>query len=146
MNKWFGSYYAEWLFFFLFCPSSGILGTRKHSVSETGSVSVLRWGGETSALMAPLESTSQEVNLRNGIVNIIVVLREIWRKQMVNHGLHSGLHCFHQLMPATQGQILPDRVSIYWVFESRNIRYFGICHDMKSTVLRVVTPCNSEWA
>jgi hypothetical protein len=26
------------------CPSTGILGTRKHDVSETGSVSVLRWG------------------------------------------------------------------------------------------------------
>jgi hypothetical protein len=25
------------------CPSSGILKTRKHDVSETGSVSVLRW-------------------------------------------------------------------------------------------------------
>jgi hypothetical protein len=29
-----------------FCPSSGILETRKHNVSETGSVSVLRLGGE----------------------------------------------------------------------------------------------------
>jgi hypothetical protein len=27
------------------CPSSGILETRKHNVSETGSVSVLKWGG-----------------------------------------------------------------------------------------------------
>jgi hypothetical protein len=27
------------------CPSSGILETRKHNVSETGSVSVPRWGG-----------------------------------------------------------------------------------------------------
>jgi hypothetical protein len=27
-------------------PSSGILGTRKHDVSETGSVSVLRCGGK----------------------------------------------------------------------------------------------------
>jgi hypothetical protein len=26
------------------CPSSGILNTRKHNVSEIGSVSVLRWG------------------------------------------------------------------------------------------------------
>jgi hypothetical protein len=26
------------------CPSSGILNTRNHNVSETGSVSVLRWG------------------------------------------------------------------------------------------------------
>jgi hypothetical protein len=27
-------------------PSSGILGTRKYDVSETGCVSVLRYGGE----------------------------------------------------------------------------------------------------
>jgi hypothetical protein len=29
-------------------PSSGILGTRKHDVSKTGSVSVLRYGGENT--------------------------------------------------------------------------------------------------
>jgi hypothetical protein len=29
------------------CPCSGILETRKHNVSETGYVSVLRWGGKT---------------------------------------------------------------------------------------------------
>jgi hypothetical protein len=29
------------------CPLSGILETRKHNVLETGSVSVLRWRGET---------------------------------------------------------------------------------------------------
>jgi hypothetical protein len=29
------------------CPSSGILETRKHNVSETVSVAVLRWGGDT---------------------------------------------------------------------------------------------------
>jgi hypothetical protein len=28
------------------CPSSGILETRKHNVSETGSVFVVRGGGE----------------------------------------------------------------------------------------------------
>jgi hypothetical protein len=34
--------------FFGLCPSSGILNTRKHIVSEIGSVSVLRWGeGDT---------------------------------------------------------------------------------------------------
>jgi hypothetical protein len=27
------------------CRSSGILETRKHNVSETGSLSVLKWGG-----------------------------------------------------------------------------------------------------
>jgi hypothetical protein len=32
------------------CPSSGVPETRKHSVSETGSVSVLRWVGERHLL------------------------------------------------------------------------------------------------
>jgi hypothetical protein len=27
------------------CPSSGILKTRKHSILETGSTSILWWGG-----------------------------------------------------------------------------------------------------
>jgi hypothetical protein len=36
------------------CPSSGIVETRKHNVSETGSVSVLRWG-EAPSLLGPLE-------------------------------------------------------------------------------------------
>jgi hypothetical protein len=33
------------------CPSSGILETRKHNASETGSVSVLSWGGEDTYLV-----------------------------------------------------------------------------------------------
>jgi hypothetical protein len=37
------------------CPSSGILETRKHNVSETGSVSALRWGGETPTVLGLLE-------------------------------------------------------------------------------------------
>jgi hypothetical protein len=38
-------------------PSSGILQNRKHDVSETGSVSVLRWGGggKTHIQLGPLE-------------------------------------------------------------------------------------------
>jgi hypothetical protein len=37
-------------------PSSGILGNRKHDVSETGSVSVLRCGGgETPTQLGPLD-------------------------------------------------------------------------------------------
>jgi hypothetical protein len=36
-------------------PSSGILGTRKHDVSETGSVSVLRCGRKTPTQMGPLD-------------------------------------------------------------------------------------------
>jgi hypothetical protein len=34
-------------------PSSGILGTRKHDVSETESVSVLRCGGKTPTQFGP---------------------------------------------------------------------------------------------
>jgi hypothetical protein len=37
------------------CLSSGILNTRKHSISETQFVSVLRWGEETPTLLGPLE-------------------------------------------------------------------------------------------
>jgi hypothetical protein len=37
------------------CPSSDILNTRKHNVSETGSVSILRRGRETPTLLDPLE-------------------------------------------------------------------------------------------
>jgi hypothetical protein len=51
LNNW---EYTELLFFFTF-PSSGILETRKHDVSETGSVSVLRWkGGEDTYSVGPL--------------------------------------------------------------------------------------------
>jgi hypothetical protein len=47
---------SELLFFFWLFPSPGILGTRKHDVSETGSVSVLRSGGEkTSTHLGPLD-------------------------------------------------------------------------------------------
>jgi hypothetical protein len=42
------------LFFFWTFPSSGILETRKHDVSETGSVSVLRCkGGEDTYSVGP---------------------------------------------------------------------------------------------
>jgi hypothetical protein len=37
-------------------PSSGILGTRKHDISETGSVSILRCGGgKTPTQLGPLD-------------------------------------------------------------------------------------------
>jgi hypothetical protein len=36
-------------------PSSGILKTREHNVSETGSVSVLRWGGKAPTQLGTLE-------------------------------------------------------------------------------------------
>jgi hypothetical protein len=45
------------------CPSSGILETRKHSISETGSVSVLRWGGKTPTLLGPLERANLKQSL-----------------------------------------------------------------------------------
>jgi hypothetical protein len=37
------------------CPSSGILKTRKHNISETGSFSVLRWRGEDTYSVGSLE-------------------------------------------------------------------------------------------
>jgi hypothetical protein len=40
---------------FLRVPSSGILETRKHDISETGSVSVLRCGGKTPTHLGPFE-------------------------------------------------------------------------------------------
>jgi hypothetical protein len=39
-------YHTQNYWVFGLFPSSGILGTRKHDVSETGSISVLRYGGE----------------------------------------------------------------------------------------------------
>jgi hypothetical protein len=47
------------------CQSSSILDARKHNVSETGSVSVLRWGGETPTLLGPLESDEVEIQFSN---------------------------------------------------------------------------------
>jgi hypothetical protein len=48
--------YTGLLVFFWTFPSSGILETKKHDVSETGSVSVLRWEGEkTPTQLGPLE-------------------------------------------------------------------------------------------
>jgi hypothetical protein len=44
-------------------PSSGIVGKRKHDVSETGSVSVLRFGGEDTYSVGSLrQSYSQGPN------------------------------------------------------------------------------------
>jgi hypothetical protein len=37
------------------CPSSGILKTKEHNVSATGSVSVLRWEWETPTLVDSIE-------------------------------------------------------------------------------------------
>jgi hypothetical protein len=48
------------------CPSSGIIETRKHSVSETGSVSVLRWGEKTSTLLGPFEIA----NLNRAVIEV----------------------------------------------------------------------------
>jgi hypothetical protein len=35
------------------CSSSCITETRKHNVSETGSIAIVRWGGETPTLLGP---------------------------------------------------------------------------------------------
>jgi hypothetical protein len=39
-------------------PTPGMLENRKHDVSETGSVSVLRWGGKTPTQLGPLERST----------------------------------------------------------------------------------------
>jgi hypothetical protein len=52
-----------WLFGL--CPSSDIVDTRKHNVSETGSVSVLRWGGGGTYIVGSLRA-----NLNHWITSI----------------------------------------------------------------------------
>jgi hypothetical protein len=39
------------------CLSSGVIETRKHNISETGSVSVLSWRGEAPTLLRPFLSS-----------------------------------------------------------------------------------------
>jgi hypothetical protein len=49
-------------------PSFGILNTRKHDGSETGSVSALRWGeGKTHTLLGPLERANLKGPNRVGV-------------------------------------------------------------------------------
>jgi hypothetical protein len=48
-------YHTQNYWVFGLFPSSGILGPRKHDVSETGSVSVLRCGGKMPTQLGPLE-------------------------------------------------------------------------------------------
>jgi hypothetical protein len=48
-------YNTQNCWFFGTFPSPGILKNRKHDVSETASVSVLRWGGKTPTELGPLE-------------------------------------------------------------------------------------------
>jgi hypothetical protein len=49
-------YSQNYWIFLLFFPSSGILENIKHDVSETGSISVLRWRGDkTPTQLGPLE-------------------------------------------------------------------------------------------
>jgi hypothetical protein len=54
------TFQTELLGFWTF-PASGILENRKHDVSETGSVSVLRWGGKTPAQLGPLERANLNI-------------------------------------------------------------------------------------
>jgi hypothetical protein len=50
-------YHTQNYWFFGLFPSPGILETRKHDVSETGSVSVLRCGGDISQF-GPLDKAN----------------------------------------------------------------------------------------
>jgi hypothetical protein len=45
------------------CPSSGIVETRKHNVSETGSVSVLRWEGINTYSVGSLRKSYPQFRL-----------------------------------------------------------------------------------
>jgi hypothetical protein len=49
-----------WVFGLL--PSSDILGTSKHDVSENGSVSVLRCGGEIPIQLGPLDRANFDLS------------------------------------------------------------------------------------
>jgi hypothetical protein len=51
------SRYTQHYLVFGLCPSSSVVKTREHNVSETGSVSVLKWIGDTS-LLGPLETVN----------------------------------------------------------------------------------------
>jgi hypothetical protein len=59
------------------CPSSDILKSRKHSVSETRFVSILRWvgGGETRTLLGPLE--------RSNLNHWLGVSTFTWRRKQI---------------------------------------------------------------
>jgi hypothetical protein len=49
-------YHNQIYYVFGLFPTSRILGTRKHDVSETGSVSALRCGEEAPTQLGPLDS------------------------------------------------------------------------------------------
>jgi hypothetical protein len=51
-------YHTQNYWVFGLFPSYGILGNRKHDVSETGSVSVLRCEGKTRTQLGPLDKAN----------------------------------------------------------------------------------------
>jgi hypothetical protein len=67
------------------CPSSGILKTREHNVSETGSVSVLRWKG-TFTLLGSLERANLNDWSSPVRVRVRVTLRLVVYSQSVRLG------------------------------------------------------------
>jgi hypothetical protein len=70
------------------CPSSGILVTRKHNISESVSVSVLKWrgGGETPTLLCPLERSNFYHGTKHVRVRVRVALRLAVYRQSVRLG------------------------------------------------------------
>jgi hypothetical protein len=54
-------------------PSSYILETRKHNVSETGSVSVLRWGEDTYSV-GPLRKSKPQSSDRGPVCETLCFL------------------------------------------------------------------------
>jgi hypothetical protein len=51
-------YHSQNYWVFGLSPSSGIPGNRKHDVSETGSISVLRYGGESTYSVGSLDKAN----------------------------------------------------------------------------------------
>jgi hypothetical protein len=90
------------------CPSSGILETREHKVSETGSVSILRWRGEahTCALWGPLKRATKNVRVQEKLIlnssetklyklSIFIRLNLILERNKANEQMSSVLQRIH---------------------------------------------------
>jgi hypothetical protein len=94
-------YWVFWTF-----PSSGILETRKHDVSETGSVSILRWEREkTPTQLGPLERANlNHWTLQNLQIKIVFSLGRLTSlaennfSYILKSSSYSLLHrSFHQI-------------------------------------------------
>jgi hypothetical protein len=98
---------SSFFFFFLsFClfritrvfglyPSFAILETKKHNFLETGSVSVLRWGGRPPTLLGPLERAN--LNHWSDPVSETLCALEVlgfWASPIVRYSRNQKTRCF----------------------------------------------------